>query len=201
MGYGIFKLQGYSSQRRIPHSGEPGAIPGNLHKVEDSLGWQNRLIDKASVQFRLTTKRMYHNGMSFFFQSAAVAPAQLVDLHQKRKYNMCNRADEPNTWRKTVCLALFLYFFGGGSRMNANKTIQKLQMAILQQGLAVTVSRRQFFSTKTQHFITITALNIKVLHFFKKKGEWKEQNYEIMSSASQLEIIECLLEIYKAVSG
>nr|DAG40706.1 MAG TPA: hypothetical protein [Caudoviricetes sp.] len=24
------KLQGYSSQRRIPHSGEPGAIPGNL---------------------------------------------------------------------------------------------------------------------------------------------------------------------------
>ena len=73
--------------------------------------------------------------------------------------------------------------------------------AILQQGLAVTVSRRQFFSTKTQHFITITALNIKVLHFFKKKGEWKEQNYEIMSSASKLEIIECLLEIYKAVSG
>ena len=100
------------------------------------------------------------------------------------------------------CIWLFFYiFFGGGSRMNANKTIQKLQMAILQQGLAVTVSRRQFFSTKTQHFITITALNIKVLHFFKKKGEWKEQNYEIMSSASQLEIIECLLEIYKAVSG
>lgn len=139
--------------------------------------------------------------MSFLFKSAAVAPVQLVDLCQKRKYNMCNRADEPNTWRKTVYLALFLCFFGGGSRMNANKTIQKLQMAILQQGLAVTVSRRQFFSTKTQHFITITALNIKVLHFFKKKGEWKEQNYEIMSSASQLEIIECLLEIYKAVSG
>ena len=101
-----------------------------------------------------------------------------------------------------TCIWLFFYiFFRGGSRMNANKTIQKLQMAILQQGLAVTVSRRQFFSTKTQHFITITALNIKVLHFFKKKGEWKEQNYEIMSSASQLEIIECLLEIYKAVSG
>ena len=133
MGYGIFKLQGYSSQRRIPHSGEPGAIPGNLHiiykrfpnrlsgepgaipgnlhKVEDSLGWQNRLIDKAAVQFCLTTKRMYHNGMSFLFKSAAVASVQLVDLYQKRKYNMCNRADEPNTWRKTVYLALFLYFF------------------------------------------------------------------------------------------
>lgn len=25
--------------------------------VEDSLGWQNRLTDKASVQFRLTTKQ------------------------------------------------------------------------------------------------------------------------------------------------
>lgn len=103
--------------------------------------------------------------------------------------------------KKRVFGSFFIFFFGGGSRMNANKTIQKLQMAILQQGLAVTVSRRQFFSTKTQHFITITALNIKVLHFFKKKGEWKEQNYEIMSSASQLEIIESLLEIYKAVSG
>lgn len=34
--------------------------------VGDSLGWQNRLIDKASVQFRLTTKRMYLIGMSFF---------------------------------------------------------------------------------------------------------------------------------------
>lgn len=59
-------MQGYSSQRRIPHSGEPGAIPGDLHKVEDSLGWQNMLIDKASVQFRLTTKRIYHNGISSF---------------------------------------------------------------------------------------------------------------------------------------
>lgn len=85
--------------------------------------------------------------------------------------------------------------------MNANKTIQKLQMAILQRGVSCYRKPETIFSTKTQHFITITALNIKVLHFFKKKGEWKEQNYEIMSSASQLEIIECLLEIYKAVSG
>lgn len=36
--------------------------------------------------------------------------------------------------------------------MNANKTIQKLQMAILQQGLAVTVSRRQFFFNKNSTF-------------------------------------------------
>lgn len=43
----------------------PGATPGDLHRVEDSLGWQNRLIDKASVQFRLTTRRIYHNGISF----------------------------------------------------------------------------------------------------------------------------------------
>ena len=34
----------------------PGATPGDLHRVEDSLGWQNRLIDKASVRFRLTAK-------------------------------------------------------------------------------------------------------------------------------------------------
>lgn len=37
--------------------------------VEDSLGWQNRLIDKASVQFRLTTKQRYHipKGCGIFF--------------------------------------------------------------------------------------------------------------------------------------
>ena len=29
---------------------------GMIILVEDSLGWQNRLLDKASVQFRLTTK-------------------------------------------------------------------------------------------------------------------------------------------------
>ena len=101
----------YLSCKAIVHRGEYRIAESPVQFRVTCIGWQNRLIDKASVQFRLTTKRMYHNGMSFLFKSAAVAPVQLVDLYQKRKYNMCNRADEPNTWRKTVYLALFLYFF------------------------------------------------------------------------------------------
>ena len=31
---------------------------GMIILAEDSLGWQNRLIDKASVQFRLTAKNL-----------------------------------------------------------------------------------------------------------------------------------------------
>ncbi len=34
--------------------------------AEDSLGWQNRLIDKASVQFRLTAKNLGAHKGSFF---------------------------------------------------------------------------------------------------------------------------------------
>lgn len=34
--------------------------------AEDSLGWQNRLIDKASVQFRLTAKNLGALKGSFF---------------------------------------------------------------------------------------------------------------------------------------
>lgn len=35
--------------------------------AEDSLGWQNRLIDKASVQFRLTAKNLGALKGSFFY--------------------------------------------------------------------------------------------------------------------------------------
>lgn len=39
---------------------------GMLILAEDSLGWQNRLIDKASVQFRLTAKNLGAHKGSFF---------------------------------------------------------------------------------------------------------------------------------------
>jgi hypothetical protein len=39
---------------------------GMLILAEDSLGWQNRLIDKASVQFRLTAKNLGALKGSFF---------------------------------------------------------------------------------------------------------------------------------------
>ena len=39
---------------------------GMIILAEDSLGWQNRLIDKASVQFRLTAKNLGALKGSFF---------------------------------------------------------------------------------------------------------------------------------------
>ena len=35
--------------------------------AEDSLGWQNRLTDKASVQFRLTAEEASYDMMLLFF--------------------------------------------------------------------------------------------------------------------------------------
>ena len=40
---------------------------GMIILAEDSLGWQNRLIDKASVQFRLTAKNLGALKGSFFY--------------------------------------------------------------------------------------------------------------------------------------
>jgi len=83
--------------------------------------------------------------------------------------------------------------------MNINATIKKLQTAILQTGLAVSISRTQFYSAEQQRFIPIITLSTKVLAQ-NKKGEWKERDYTILRTSSQTEILLCMVEIYKVVS-
>ena len=85
--------------------------------------------------------------------------------------------------------------------MNISSTMKKLQKAILQNGLAVAISRSQFYSVEQNRFIPIISLSTKVTHYYEKLGEWKEQNYEIIRTSSQIDALMCMVDIYKAVSG
>ena len=90
-------------------------------------------------------------------------------------------------------------FYVGESGMNYNATMKKLHKAILQTGLAISISRSQFYSAEQKRFISIITLTTPVFHYFEKKGIWKDQNYEIIRTSSQLDVLMCLVDIYKAV--
>lgn len=83
--------------------------------------------------------------------------------------------------------------------MNFNTTMKKLQKAILQTGLAISINRSQFYSAEQRRFIPIITLTTTVFHYYEKKGIWKDQNYEIIRTSSQVDVLMCLVDIYKAV--
>ena len=64
--------------------------------------------------------------------------------------------------------------------MNLSSIMKKLQRAILQTGLVIKI------------------LSTPVLQQ-DKHGEWKTRDYEILRSASGIEIVKCLQEIWEAV--
>lgn len=84
--------------------------------------------------------------------------------------------------------------------MNINGTMKKLQMAILQTGLVITMGRTQFYSVEQHRFIPMISLSTKVFHFYEKSSEWKDQTFEIIRTPSQADALMCLVDIYKAVS-
>lgn len=84
--------------------------------------------------------------------------------------------------------------------MNINGKIKKLQMALLQRGLAIAIGRTQFYSNEQQRFIPIISLSTKVFHYYEKSGEWKDQTFEIIRTSSQTDVLMCLVDIYKAVT-
>jgi len=87
---------------------------------------------------------------------------------------------------------------GGMLMPSVNITAKKLQKAILQKGLIIKMASNQFYSTDQKRFITIFILSTPVLQR-NKNEEWKMKNYEILRSASNIEIVLCLADIYEAV--
>lgn len=85
--------------------------------------------------------------------------------------------------------------------MNINSKMKKLQMAILQSGLAISINRSQFYSVEQNRFISMVSLSTKVFHYYERLGEWKDQTFEIIRTSSQADALMCLLEIYKAVGN
>ena len=84
--------------------------------------------------------------------------------------------------------------------MNINGTMKKLQKAILQYGLVITISRSEFYSVDQKRFIPIITLSTKVFHYYQHLDEWKDQTFEIIRTSSQVDALMCLVDIYKAVS-
>ena len=84
--------------------------------------------------------------------------------------------------------------------MNINNTMKKLQKAILQTGLAIAISRSQFYSNDQKRFIPIISLSTKITSC-NKYGEWKDKTFEIIRTSSQVDALMWMVDIYKAVSG
>lgn len=84
--------------------------------------------------------------------------------------------------------------------MNLNAIMRKLQRAILQKGLVIKIGSTQFYSKEQNRMITIHIMSTPI--FTKNKyGFWKTKDYEILRSASQIEIVNCLNDIWQAVKG
>lgn len=82
--------------------------------------------------------------------------------------------------------------------MNMNSIMRKLQRAILQKGLVIKIGSTQFYSAQQNRMITIHILSTRIT-YRNTHGEWKERYYEILRSASQIEIVNCLNDIWQAV--
>lgn len=81
-----------------------------------------------------------------------------------------------------------------------NQIMRKLQRAILQTGLPVKIGTAQFYSEEQKRMITIYILSVRITYQNTRK-EWKERDYEILRTASQVETVECLKDIWEAVKG
>lgn len=82
--------------------------------------------------------------------------------------------------------------------MNTRSIMKKLQTAILKEGLVVSIDTRQFYAQDQQRMITMFRLTTPV-SCRKKTGKLKNGQMTILSSASGIEVIQCLNDIYKAV--
>ena len=80
--------------------------------------------------------------------------------------------------------------------MNFNKIMRKLQKAILQKGLVIKIGTSQFYSPEQKRMITMYILSTQIS--YRTKSGWREGNYEILCTASQIEIVNCLNDIWQA---
>lgn len=84
---------------------------------------------------------------------------------------------------------------------NLRGKMKKLQTALVKNGLIVKINQNQFYSEDQKRMITSYQIALLVDAYDSDQNEWKKKNYEILKSCSMVDIILCLLEMYKAVSG
>lgn len=78
--------------------------------------------------------------------------------------------------------------------MNLNTTIKKLQRAILSTGLVIKIGTSQFYSPEQGRVITMWILSTATLQ--NGRNGCRMRDYEILRSASVVEVVKCLAEIW-----
>lgn len=82
--------------------------------------------------------------------------------------------------------------------MNLNSITRKLQKAILQKGLVIKIGSTQFYSAEQKRMITIHIISTRIT-YRNTHGKWKERDCEILRTASKIDIVNCLNDIWQAV--
>lgn len=76
--------------------------------------------------------------------------------------------------------------------------MRKLQRALLTKRLQVKIDTHQFYSAEQKRMITMYILTTPTLGMVRDK--WKESDYEIIHTASQLDVVMTLKEIWEALA-
>lgn len=84
------------------------------------------------------------------------------------------------------------------AKLNVIKT--KLQRAILTKGLVIKINTNQFYSADQNRLITMHVLSTPVMER-NRDGEWKTKDYEILRTASMVDVVKCLQAIWEAMRG
>lgn len=79
-----------------------------------------------------------------------------------------------------------------------NAIMKKLQKAILSKGFVVKMGTSQFYSEDQHRLITMYSLTTPTLQR-NKNGEWRTKDYEILRTASPVDVVKCLQGIWEAV--
>ena len=83
--------------------------------------------------------------------------------------------------------------------MNLNLTLKKLQRAILSTGLVVKIGTSQFYSPEQERMITMRILSTLTLQ--ETRNGWRMRDYEILRTASAVEAVKCLADIWEQTKG
>lgn len=84
--------------------------------------------------------------------------------------------------------------------VNLNLIMKKLQKAITNKGLVIKIDTSQFYSEDQGLMITVYHL-ITPAWQQCRDGTMKTKDYEILRTASGIDIVDCLADIHKAVGA
>ena len=84
--------------------------------------------------------------------------------------------------------------------LNLRGKMKKLQTAIIQTGLVIKINQNQFYSAEQNRMITSFCVSTPITYYSERKSSWIIKDYEIIKTCSVVDVIICLLDIYKAVS-